>query len=170
MATINLGYRLFAENKEEALEKGIPQIQTLWRKISKALESVRKDCTKKFPDLVFEIDDLETQYICAEEFDEINGKIVWDLSYWIEVVLTSPDGIPECDFKIDRYDRWREVGEPKYKDIYEHLHDCDWSSIKPFCNATSNTIGDVVSVRFDVLNAVDSYRGGVHFYNNQDWL
>lgn len=170
MPTINLGYRLVAESEKEALEKGIPPLQALWEKISVALEKVEKDCTSRFPDLVFESAELETQYICADEYDEIDGKPVWDLSYWIEVKTTSPDGIAECDFEIDEYDRWRKAGEPMYKDVYEPLHDCDWSSVKPFCGATGDTIGDIVSVEFGAVKAVDSYHGGIHFYNNRDWL
>jgi hypothetical protein len=95
MATINLGYRLVAESEKEALEKGIPQLQALWEKILVELEKVEKDCMSRFPDLVFEVEKLETQYVGAEEWDEIGGKPVWDLSYWIEVTTTSPDGMPD---------------------------------------------------------------------------
>lgn len=169
MATINLGYRLFADSEEDALEKGVPRLQALWDKIKKALELVEQDCTNKFPDLVFEVDEFESQYIGADDLGELEGKLVWDLSYLIKVKTTSPDGIPECDFEINEYDRWRKAGEPMYKDVYEPLYDCDWSSVKPFCDA-DDTIGDIVSVEFGAVKAVDSYHGGIHLCNNQDWL
>jgi len=170
MATIIIGHRLFANSEDEAKEKGLPLLENLWECLSKSLEAVKKDCLNRYPDLIMEISSLEKEFVYFDQWDKQDGKKVWDLSYWAEVKATSPDGDPECDFKIDQYDQWQKLGEPMYKDVYEPLYDCDWSSIKPFCDVDSDTIGDIVSVQFDAVKAVDSYHGGIHFYNNNEWL
>lgn len=170
MATVNIGYRLFADDEENARTIGVPKIQVLWKKIEKALELVEKDCLERFPDLNFEVSKFAPEYIDVDETDDVDGKILWDFSYWIEVNTTSPDSSPECDYSFDAYDLWNELGEPMYQEVCEPLYDCDWSSLEPFCDATGDTMGEIVSVRFQAIKAVDSYRGGIHFFNNQRWL
>ncbi len=170
MATIIIGHRLFANSEDEAKEKGLPLLENLWERLSKALKAVEKDCLNRYPDLTMEISILEKEFVCFDQWDKKDGKEIWNLSYWIEVRTISPDGISECDFEINQYDQWRKLGEPMYKDVYEPLYDCDWSSIKPFCGVTGDTIGDTVSVQFGAVKAVDSYHGGIHFYDNNGWL
>ncbi|NEQ21846.1 MAG: hypothetical protein F6K28_22125 [Microcoleus sp. SIO2G3] len=167
---ITIGFRLFAGNEDEAKKNGMPQLKELYEKILIALQPVEKDCLLRHPDLVFEVSEFETSFVSVDETDEEDGKNLFDLTYWIEVSTASPDGIPECDYSFDAYDQWRKTGEPKYREVFEPLHDCDWSSIKPFCGATGETMGDIVSVEFQAITAVDSYHGGVHFYNNRRWL
>lgn len=168
MATINLIYRLAAHSEKEALEIGTPHLKTLWGKVSKALEEVKKDCADKFPELSFEVSEPETEYICAEEsiHEEIDGQIVWDILYWMEVKTTSPDDSTKPGFEIDEFDVWEKAGAPKYKKFYEPLYNCDWSSIEPFCGATADSIGDIVFIEFSGMEAVDSYYGGIHFYHD----
>jgi len=170
MATIIIGHRLFAENEEDAKSKGVKPLEDLWDKIENQLEYVEKDCLEKFPDLVVEINDLDIKYVSVDEMDEEDGKIIWELSYWIEVNTTSPDGKPECDYSFNEYDQWHLAGEPMYKEICEPLYNCDWSKIVPFCGGTGETMGDVVSVQFDAIKAVESYHGGIHFFNNRRYL
>lgn len=170
MATIHIGYSLFADTEEEAKKIGIPQLKTLWVKVRKALELVEEDCLMRFPDLLFEVLNFDPDLVCLDETDEKDGKILWDLTYWIEVETLSPDGIPECDYSFDAYDQWRKIGQPMYKDVCEPLYDCDWSSFESMCGATDETMGETVSVEFQSIQAVDSYHGGIHFYNNDRWL
>lgn len=170
MATLSIGYRLFADDEEDAKSLGVPQIKVLWSKMMKALELVEKDCLERFPDLIFEVSKFEPEHIYVDELDDIDGKIIWDVNYWIEVQTTSPDGVPECDYSFDAYDRWHELGEPMYQEVCEPLFDCDWSSIEAFCGADGETMGEIVSVEFQAIKAVDSDRGGIHFFNNHRWL
>jgi hypothetical protein len=168
MATINIGYRLFADNEEEARNLGIPRLTILCNKIIKALEIVEKDCFLRFPELNFEVSDFEPEYISLDETDDVDGQILWDFSYWIEVKTTSGDGIPECDYSFDAYDQWYKTGKPMYKDVCEPLY--DWSAIESFCGATADTMGEIVSVEFEAMKAVDSYYDGIHFYSHHRWL
>ncbi|MGH8000872.1 MAG: hypothetical protein ACREPR_15955, partial [Brasilonema sp.] len=87
----------------------------MWAKIVKALEIVEKDCLLRYPDLVFEVSDFDSQFVSLDEYDEVDGKTIWDLTYWMEVQTTSPDGIPECDYSFDAHDQWRKMGQPMYR-------------------------------------------------------
>ncbi|KAB8320994.1 hypothetical protein SD81_005570 [Tolypothrix campylonemoides VB511288] len=122
------------------------------------------------PDLVFEVSKIEVDFVSLDEIDERDGQILFDLTYCMEVSTTSPDGIPECDYQFDAYDRWRKNGEPMYQEVFEPLFDCNWESLESFCGATGETMGEIVSIEFQAIKAVDSYHGGVHFYNNHRWL
>ncbi|MBW4431676.1 MAG: hypothetical protein KME28_08095 [Pelatocladus maniniholoensis HA4357-MV3] len=170
MTTITIGFRLFANDEEEAKQAGLPKLKSLWDKVLIVLEPVEKDCLLIHPDLVFEVSSFEADFVSFDETDEKDGKILFDLTYWMEVSTTSPDGIPECDYQFDAYDRWRKMGEPMYQEVFEPLFDCNWTSLEPFCCATGETMGDIVSVEFQAIKAVDSYHGGVHFYSNHRWL
>jgi hypothetical protein len=170
MATINIGYRLFAGSEAEAKQTGLPHLENLWKRLQEALKLVEEDCLMRFPDLIFEVPDFDAESIDIEERDEEVGETSWELMYFTKVITISPDGIPECDYSFDVYDRWRNLGQPMYKDVCEPLYYCDWSSVKPMCGATYETMGDLVSVEFETIKAVDSYYGGIHFYSDTMWL
>lgn len=170
MATINIGFRLFAGNEEEASKNGMPFLEKLFKEIAQAIEPVEEDCAKKYPDLVVEYSEFDSRLVSFDQFDVVDGKEIWDLSYWMEVRTISPDGISELDYNIGAYDQWTKLGSPMYRDVCEPLGDCDWFSVESFLGATGETMGRLVWVQFDSMKAVDSYHGGVHFYNNHCWL
>lgn len=145
----------------------VEKIQELAKKLEPGLDLVKQSCEEKFPDLSVEWDSIDPKGVDYEESDE--G--VWEALYCLGVKTTSPDGSPELDFEVTEFDRWREMGEPLYKDIPEYLREADWSLIKPFCEGDGGTLGEIISVQFDVVQAVHGYSGkGYHFYNNQDFL
>lgn len=166
MAQISLIVRMEC-TEDEIKSCKVKKIQELAEKLEPGLELVKKSCEEKFSGLCVDWTSVDPKGVDYEESDE--G--IWEALYWLEVKTTSPDGTPEMDFEVNEFDRWRELGEPLYKDIPEYLREADWSLIKPFCKGDGGTLGDLVSVNFDVVKAVHSYNGnGYHFYNNNDWL
>jgi hypothetical protein len=158
MAQISLTYRLRCSEDEIRACK-VEKIQELATKLEPGLELVKKSCEEKFPRLCVKWYDVDPEGVDYEQ----SGEGIWDALYWLPVKTTSPDGMPELDFEVGELDRWREMGEPLYKDIAEYLREADWSLIKPFCEWDGETLGEIVSVEFDVVKAVDSYSGnGYH--------
>jgi hypothetical protein len=166
MAQISLIVRMQC-TEDEIKSCKVEKIQELVKKLEPGLELVKKSCEEKFPDLCVEWRSVDPKGVDYEESDE--G--IWEALYWLGVKTTSSDGTPELDFEVNEFDRWREMGEPLYKDVAEYLREADWSLIKPFCKGDGETLGEIVSVDFAVVKAVHIYNGnGHHFYNNTDWL
>lgn len=171
MATLNISYRLIADNEEIAREKALPELKELCDKVESAIKFVEKDCLTRFPSFLFEIE-FHLDFIDMDQCEEDEEGIAWEFYCYGEAKIIDPNKeITEYqDKSCDEYDLWHELGEPMYRDICEPLYYCDWSAVKPLCDETIESTGGSVSVEFSEIKAVDSYHGGIHFFNNYRWL
>jgi hypothetical protein len=166
MATLYIGHRLIASNANDAAKKGVKELQILWEKISAGLLDIEKDCQVKFPDLCFEIEELDLANVGVDLVYENKDEKIWELCANVCIKTTHPDEIPECDYEFCAISRWKQIGEPTQNEIYEPLYECDWTTIKPLISGSLETIADNVSVCFTGIY-VDAYS---EIHDREHWL
>lgn len=159
MAYVHLSKRipLKEDDLDTATEVAKSELLELYRELSSLIPELESEVSKLNQNWTIEICNFDPELVICEDWDEE----AWNAIYMFDVSIKSPDGDPDCDFRIDEWDEWHKLDEPMYKDVFEPLQKCSWQGFKR----------DDVTVEFSAIKVVDSYSGnGIHVYNNQGRL
>lgn len=148
---------LGSHDSDNAIELAKIELSKLYQELAACVAELELDVSKINPDFTVKLSNFDVDMVICEDWYEGN----WNASYMFQVSVISPDGNPDCDYKIDQYDEWQRLDQPMYEDVFEPLYQCRWDGFKR----------NDVTVEFAAVKAVDSYSGnGLHFYDNKGWL